>query len=253
MYSLDVDIFGWFRKKKTESHFDRALKLLDKSLKLQEKESKRATKRPTPPLVDVVVGIATDREARVGDLMVGGSPTGLRPEQWPTTTNGEPLDFIASIPLEKLPTNPIKGMTASVFMARTYAEDDSVIDTWEYDCGNVAVVVHEFGPPSSSGPTIGETVVYNLMPSQVYDLQGSQWFDEYFADPDPTGLVRLGGPPFWIQEPEQPLDSNGNLMRYVCEIDYGAHPRLIDYIADGLMYIFISEHSPREGAVCWQV
>jgi hypothetical protein len=124
-----VDLFGWLRKKKPELPHDEALSVLELSLQRQKMEADQRKNQNAPPLVDVLVGITSRLEPIAGEFQVGGSPVGLQPEQWPIAPSGDRLNFIASIPLDRLPSNPIASMTASVFMARTYADDDTVVET----------------------------------------------------------------------------------------------------------------------------
>jgi len=207
-----------------------------------------------PEKVVVYEGVAASYPAAV---QIGGLPDGFPLSDWPLTAQGEPLTFLARVPLQGLSS---RFAHAFAFMAQTYDAETSECINDTFDLAErlaIVVPVERLGEDTPTGPSIGELAAYDLRESWLFgfdvnDETPDEWID--LMDEEPVhSAVRVGGPLRWWQGGyNHPLDSFGNRMRFAAEIQSDAHPGLDLFISSGVAHLFFSEETG-EGVIVWEV
>lgn len=210
----------------------------------------------TPIKIPVSFGVAVTSGELLG-LQVGGLPFGIDQISWPTSPEGEPLHFIAQIPLKGVSD---RFAMAYAFMAQTYDPEtcECINETFDPETGLTSVLLVRSPAESRAlGPSVGEPEYYDLEDSWHFyfdstDEMPDEWIALLDQEPD-EGPVRVGGPVRWWQGGDNhPVDREGRPMRLAAEIRSAAHAGLDNYIAAGVCHVFFSEETG-EGAIVWEV
>lgn len=190
----------------------------------------------------------------------GGQPAWVTELTWPLSrSTGQPMRFIGQVSLYPGIVGDIDARMAYVFM--TDLMDEYVDDTWDPNSGENAVVLQPGryageAAPTAEGPTLyrmvrGETpgrlvpepceFAVSLEPEE--EAAGSGETDESLEG------NKIGGTPWFIQEPEYPDDSTA--WRLLLQLDSASVPFYVNFGDAGVGYVFLSEDGQMAGFL-WQ-
>jgi hypothetical protein len=163
---------------------------------------------------------------------LGGQPDWIQAPQWPISESlKKPMTFIGQIKLDPQIFPESEAKMAYLFISEF---GDEYVDTFEYDCGENAVILQPDQTPEieilniSTGPTLSETP-YGVMLEMKDDAKLGE---------KQLSKSKIGGIPHFLQNEEYPSHEPWNLLLQLNSSDV---PFEVNFGDDGTGYAFLSK------------